>query len=278
MPFIQSIVLAAVQGITEFLPVSSSGHLILVPKLTGWPDQGLALDVAVHVGTLAAVMLYFWRDIGGIAGAVLRAGGQMANQRPLDQEISLLIKLIIATLPVVVAGYWVNETINEDLLRSVKIIGWTTLGFGLFLWLADKSNMTIRRLEHITYGGALVIGLFQILALLPGTSRAGITMTAARFLGVECQDAARFSLLLSIPVIIAAGSLKGWELFRSGNQVLIDDALTVGGLAFLFALVAIAFLMFWLKRASFTPFVVYRVILGAALLYYAYGAPGLDIQ
>lgn len=278
MPFIQSIVLAAVQGITEFLPVSSSGHLILVPKLTGWPDQGLAIDVAVHVGTLAAVMLYFWRDIGGIAGAVLRAGGQMANQRPLDQEISLLIKLIIATLPVVVAGYWVNETINEDLLRSVKIIGWTTLGFGLFLWLADKSNMTIRRLEHITYGGALVIGLFQILALLPGTSRAGITMTAARFLGVECQDAARFSLLLSIPVIIAAGSLKGWELFRSGNQVLIDDALTVGGLAFLFALVAIAFLMFWLKRASFTPFVVYRVILGAALLYYAYGAPGLDIQ
>jgi undecaprenyl-diphosphatase len=133
-------------------------------------------------------------------------------------------------------------------------------------------------MEHITYGGALVIGLFQILALLPGTSRAGITMTAARFLGVECQDAARFSLLLSIPVIIAAGSLKGWELFRSGNQVLIDDALTVGGLAFLFALVAIAFLMFWLKRASFTPFVVYRVILGAALLYYAYGAPGLDIQ
>jgi undecaprenyl-diphosphatase len=278
VPFIQSIVLAAVQGITEFLPVSSSGHLILVPKLTGWPDQGLAIDVAVHVGTLAAVMLYFWRDIGGIAGAVLRAGGQMANQRPLDQEISLLIKLIIATLPVVVAGYWVNETINEDLLRSVKIIGWTTLGFGLFLWLADKSNMTIRRMEHITYGGALVIGLFQILALLPGTSRAGITMTAARFLGVECQDAARFSLLLSIPVIIAAGSLKGWELFRSGNQVLIDDALTVGGLAFLFALVAIAFLMFWLKRASFTPFVVYRVILGAALLYYAYGAPGLDIQ
>jgi undecaprenyl-diphosphatase len=278
VPFIQSIVLAAVQGITEFLPVSSSGHLILVPKLTGWPDQGLAIDVAVHVGTLAAVMLYFWRDIGDIAGAVLRAGGQMANQRPLDQEISLLIKLIIATLPVVVAGYWVNETINEDLLRSVKIIGWTTLGFGLFLWLADKSNMTIRRMEHITYGGALVIGLFQILALLPGTSRAGITITAARFLGVECQDAARFSLLLSIPVIIAAGSLKGWELFRSGNQVLIDDALTVGGLAFLFALVAIAFLMFWLKRASFTPFVVYRVILGAALLYYAYGAPELDIQ
>ncbi len=277
MPFIQSIVLAAVQGITEFLPVSSSGHLILVPKLTGWPDQGLAIDVAVHVGTLLAVMLYFWRYIGGIAGAVMRAGSQMANHRPLDQEFWLLIKLIVATLPVVAAGYWVNEYLSDDLLRSVTIIGWTTLGFGLFLLFADKTNMTIRRLDHITYGGALVIGLFQILALVPGTSRAGITMTAARFLGLECQDAARFSLLLSIPVIIAAGSLKGLELYQSGNQLLIDDALTVGGLAFVFALFAIALLMFWLKRASFTPFVVYRVILGAALLYYAYGGPGLGI-
>jgi undecaprenyl-diphosphatase len=277
VPFIQSIVLAAVQGITEFLPVSSSGHLILVPKLTGWPDQGLAIDVAVHVGTLLAVMLYFWRDIGRITGALLLAGGQIANQRPLDPEFGLLVKLIVATLPVVVAGYWVNEYLSDDILRSVKIIGWTTLGFGLLLYFADKTNMTIRRLEHITNGGALVIGCFQVLALIPGTSRAGITMTAARFLGVECQDAARFSLLLSIPVIIAAGSLKGWELFRSGNQMLINDALTVGGLAFGFALLAIALLMLWLKRASFTPFVVYRVLLGAALLYFAYGAPGLGI-
>ena len=277
MPYIQAIVLAAVQGISEFLPVSSSGHLILVPKLTGWPDQGLALDVAVHVGTLLAVMLYFWRDIGGIIRAVFRASGQIANHRPPDQDFWLLTKLVIATLPVVAAGYWVNKYLSDDLLRSVTIIGWTTLGFGLLLLLADKTNMTIRKLEHITYGGALFIGVFQALALVPGTSRAGITMTAARFLGVECQDAARFSLLLSIPVIVAAGTIKGLELYHSGNQMLINDAVSVGALSFLFALIAITFLMFWLKRASFTPFVVYRVILGATLLYFAYGAPGLEI-
>lgn len=277
MPFIQSVILAAVQGITEFLPVSSSGHLILVPKLTGWPDQGLAIDVAVHVGTLLAVMLYFWRDIGGMAGAIFRAAGQATNRRPLDQEFWLVVKLMVATLPVVVAGYWVNEYLDAELLRQVEIIGWATLGFGLLLLFADKTNMTIRQLDHITHGSALVIGCFQILALIPGTSRAGITMTAARFFGVERQDAARFSLLLSIPVIIAAGALKGWELYRSGNQVLIDEALTVGGLAFLFALLAIALLMVWLRRASFTPFVVYRVLLGAVLLYIAYGAPGFNI-
>ncbi|MAF49690.1 MAG: undecaprenyl-diphosphate phosphatase [Rhodospirillaceae bacterium] len=278
VPFIQSVILAAVQGITEFLPVSSSGHLILVPKLTGWTDQGLAIDVAVHVGTLLAVMLYFWRDIGGMAGAIFRAAGQVANRRPLDQEFWLVVKLMVATLPVVAAGYLVNEYLDAGLLRQVKIIGWATLGFGLLLLFADKTNMTIRRLDHITNGGALVIGCFQIFALIPGTSRAGITMTAARFLGVERQDAARFSLLLSIPVIIAAGVLKGWELYRSGNQVLIDEALTVGGLAFLFALLAIAFLMVWLRRASFTPFVVYRVLLGAVLLYIAYGAPGFNLS
>ena len=131
MPFIQAIVLAAVQGISEFLPVSSSGHLILVPKVTGWPDQGLAMDVAVHVGTLLAVMLYFWRDIGGIIGAVFRASGRLANHRPLGPEFWLLIKLVIATLPVVAAGYWVNKYLSDDLLRSVIIIGRTTLGFGL---------------------------------------------------------------------------------------------------------------------------------------------------
>ncbi|MEE2760707.1 MAG: undecaprenyl-diphosphate phosphatase [Pseudomonadota bacterium] len=277
MPFIQAIVLAAVQGITEFLPVSSSGHLILMPKLTGWPDQGLAMDVAVHVGTLLAVMLYLWRDIGGIIGAIFRASRQITNHRPLDQEFWLLIKLVIATLPVMAAGYWINKYLSYDLLRSIMTIGWTTLGFGLLLLLADKTNMTIRKLEHITYGGALFIGVFQALALVPGTSRAGITMTAARFLGVECQDAARFSLLLSIPAIVAAGTIKGLELYHLGDQMLINDAILVGALSFLFALIAVTLLMFWLKRASFTPFVVYRVILGAILLYFAYGAPGLEI-
>lgn len=276
MPLIQLFVLAAVQGITEFLPVSSSGHLILVPKLTGWADQGLLIDVAVHVGTLLAVMLYFWQDLLSMSGSVLRSFKQMSNRRPLDREFYLLMKLILATLPVIAAGFYISAYMG-DAFRSIEVIGWTTLGFGVLLFIADKINMTISRIEHISFAGAFFIGLFQVLALIPGTSRAGITMTAARLLGVERQDAARFSLLLSIPVIIAAGSLKGWELYESQNEVLLREALTVGAMAFGFALIAIALLMVWLKRASFTPFVIYRLFLGAGLLYIAYWAPDFQL-
>ena len=272
MPLFQLFVLAAVQGITEFLPISSSGHLVLVPKFTNWPDQGLLMDVAVHVGTLLAVMLYFYQDIAAMTGAMFRSFKQISTRRRLDPEFWLVWKLVIATLPVVIAGYLMN-TYFENAFRSVEVIGWTTLGFGILLFLADKLNMTIRSVEHITFLGAFVIGLSQVLAFIPGTSRAGITMTAARFQGVERQDAARFSLLLSIPVIAAAGALKGLELYKSGNEVLLRDALTAGAMSFGFALVAITFLMVWLKRASFTPFVIYRVILGAFLLSIAYKFP-----
>ena len=272
MPLFQLFVLAAVQGITEFLPISSSGHLVLVPKFTNWPDQGLLMDVAVHVGTLLAVMLYFYQDIASMMGAMFRSFKQISTRRRLDPEFWLVWKLVLATLPVVIAGYLIN-TYLENAFRSVEVIGWTTLGFGMLLFLADKLNMTIRSVEHITFLGAFVIGLSQILAFIPGTSRAGITMTAARFQGVERQDAARFSLLLSIPVIAAAGTLKGLELYKSGNDVLMRDALTAGGMSFGFALIAITFLMVWLKRASFTPFVIYRVILGVFLLSIAYKFP-----
>jgi undecaprenyl-diphosphatase len=273
VPFTQILILAAVQGITEFLPISSSGHLILVPKLTGMADQGLMMDVAVHVGTLLAVMLYFWRDMFGMTGALGRSFRQITNHHKLDGEFWLFLKLVLATLPVVVAGFLVNKYMGAD-LRTLEIIGWATLGFGVLLYVADKMNMTVRAMEHISFGGAFFIGLMQVIALVPGTSRAGITMTAARFLGVERQDAARFSLLLSIPTIIGAGALKGYELYKSGDQVLFNDALTVAGLSFLFALVAISLLMAWLRRASFTPFVIYRILLGGALVGIAYYAPG----
>ena len=272
MPLFQLFVLAAVQGITEFLPISSSGHLVLVPKFADWTDQGLLLDVAVHVGTLMAVMLYFYRDLATMTGAMFRSFKQISTRRPLDPEFWLVWKLVIATLPVILAGYLMNTYLGGA-FRSLEIIGWTTLGFGILLFLADKLNMTIRSVEHITFLGAFVIGLFQVLALIPGTSRAGITMTAARFQGVERQDTARFSLLLSIPVIAAAGTLKGLELYQSSNDILLKNALTAGAMSFGFALVAITFLMVWLKRASFTPFAIYRVILGIFLLSIAYKFP-----
>ena len=273
---VEILILSIIQGITEFLPISSSAHLLVPGIFFGWPDQGLVIDVAVHVGTLAAALIYFWRDLAAMTGAFFRTFKQIANRRPLEREFWLIWKLAVATIPVVFAGYLVNRYM-ENSFRSLEIIGWTTLGFGILLFLADKINMTIRRIEHITFMGALVIGLFQILALIPGTSRAGITMTAARFQGIERQDAARFSLLLSIPVIAAAGTLKGLELYQSGNEILIREALTVAAMSFGFSLIAIALLMVWLKRASFTPFVIYRVLLGAVLISVAYKFPDIWI-
>ena len=265
MPFLQILILAAIQGITEFLPISSSGHLILVPNIIGLADQGLMMDVAVHVGTLAAVIIYFWRDILGMITALFRIFQQMANHRKFDAEFWLFCKLVIATLPTIMAGFYVNKYMGAD-LRTLELNGWTTLSFGILLFIADKINMTVRKMEHISFRGAFFIGLMQAVALVPGTSRAGITMTAARFLGVERQDAARFSLLLSIPTIIGAGVLKGFELSETENTVLIYDVLMLAGFSFLFALVAISLLMVWLRRASFTPFVIYRILLGSMLL------------
>ncbi len=261
---IQIIVLAIVQGITEFLPISSSGHLAAVPHLMDWPDQGLDLDIAVHVGTLGAVCLYFWRDLWGMLKALFK---------PLRKDnkpyIYLLFYLIIATIPVAAAGFF-GKHLVEQYTRSLPIIAWTTLGFAVLLFIADKISMTVNRLEHLNIVKAFIIGLFQVLALIPGVSRAGITMTAARFLGFERAEAARFSMLLSIPTIIGAGLLAGRDILAKGDPFLTETALMAAGLAFITALMAIAVLMSWLKRSTFTPFVVYRLALGGGLLYLIY--------
>ena len=276
MPLFQLIVLAAVQGITEFLPISSSAHLILVPVLTGWRDQGLVIDVAVHVGTLLAVLLYFWRDIMDIVQGVARSFGGQRDRRRQTNGLALFFRLIVATIPVLAAGYALNEFVSGG-IRSVEIIAWATVGFAILLYLADRSSMTVRKLEHLSYGGALFIGCAQMLALIPGASRAGVTMTAARLLGMERPDVARFSMLLSIPVIIAAGALKGIELYQSGDAQLTSDALMAAGLSAVFALITIALFMAWLRRASFAPFVIYRILLGGGLLYLVYFGADLKI-
>ena len=265
MSVLQIVVLAIVQGITEFLPISSQAHLELVPVVSGWPDQGLLMDVAVHVGTLGAVIIYFWRDLFGIMSGLIRL-----LQGRNDPGAILAWYLIVGTLPVIGAGYVMN-TYYPNAFRSVEVIGWATLGFGILLYISDKVGMTVRRVEHLKFVDALFIGCAQALALIPGTSRSGITMTAARFLGMERSDAARFSMLLSIPAIMGAGTLKGYELHQSGDMVLTTQAGVAAGLAFLSALVVITLLMAWLKRATFTPFVLYRIVLGGVLLGMVYG-------
>jgi undecaprenyl-diphosphatase len=269
VPILYILILALVQGLTEFLPVSSSGHLVLtwaafdglgVEQPITLQSDRLVIDIAVHVGTLLAVCLYFWRDLLDMIGGVLRFLGGRRNP-----GARLAWHIVLATVPLVVVGFLAKDLVTA-ILRDVEVIAWTTIGFGLLLWLADRMGMTVRRVEHMAGGEAFVIGLAQVLALVPGTSRSGITMTAARFLGYERAEAARFSLLMAIPAILAAGGLAGFELYESGDTKLGLDALIAGGFAFLAALLAIALLMGWVRRASFTPFVVYRLLLGILLL------------
>ncbi|MBF0247016.1 MAG: undecaprenyl-diphosphate phosphatase [Alphaproteobacteria bacterium] len=261
MPLLHIAILALVQGITEFLPISSSGHLVLVPHLLKWADQGLVMDIAVHVGTLGAVVLYLHKDIAAMLNGLWR----MLKGRGVDAGARLAFFVILGTLPVVAAGYALN-TLMPGGIRSVQVIGWTTLGFGVLLWLVDRYSVTVRRMEHLGWIDVALIGASQCLALIPGTSRSGITMTVGRWLGMERSDSARFSMLLSIPAIIGAGTLTGLELYQAGDAVLLAEAGTAAALSFVAALVAIALMMAWLKRASFTPFVLYRIALGVFLL------------
>ena len=262
MTMLQLAVLALVQGITEFLPISSSGHLVLTSRVFGWPDQGLSIDVAVHAGTLLAVVVYFRRDLARIVAGLGETG--QASTRPLAGMLA------VATVPVGAAGLVLHEVAPQG-LRDPAMIAWATIGFGLVLWGADRFGMTLRRIEHMTWGAALTIGLAQVLALIPGTSRSGITMTAARVMGFEREAAARFSLLLSIPVTAAAALLAGLDIHRVGDIRLTEAALIAAGLAFVAALVAIWAMLAWLRRSSFMPFVIYRIVLGVALLVWLYG-------
>lgn len=265
MLLLHIVILAIVQGISEFLPVSSSGHLVLLPHLTGWQDQGRNIDIAVHVGTLGAVLVYFWRDIWAILAGF--SGGRRRERRA---GRALGMHLFVSLPPVLVAGAML-VTFAPDLFRSSLIVAWTMLVFGVLLWFADRVGMTMRRVEHMTFGSAFIIGTAQILALVPGTSRSGITITAARFLGFERGDAARYSMLMSVPVIVAAGAVAAWDLDQSNEPIITGDAGLAAAIAFVTALFSIAILMLMLKRVSFTPFVVYRLFLGVLLLVLYYG-------
>ena len=253
MTWLQLAVLALVQGITEFLPVSSSGHLVLASHVLDWPDQGLAIDIAVHGGTLLAVIVYFRKEIFRLLSA-----REAADRR-------LLAVIVVASVPVGAAGA-VLHAAGTDMLRDPALIGWTTLAFGLLLLAADRLGGVVRPLESLTWRGAAVIGIFQIAALVPGTSRAGITITASRFLGYRRTDCAALSMLLSIPVIAAAVVLAAGDMVASGDMSLTGPFVTAALLSFCAALITIRLFMAWLARASFTPFVIYRVLLAAVLL------------
>lgn len=262
MELLQIAVLALLQGLTEFLPISSSAHLILFPRLQGWADQGLAFDVAVHVGTLVAVVWYFRAELNRMIRDWLRS---LAERRAVG-ESRLAWAVLFGTIPVGLAGLLFKDIVETD-LRSPLVIAWATIGFGLLLWWSDRAGRRVREESRIGWRDVVVIGIAQALALIPGTSRSGITMTAGLAMGLTRSGAARFSFLLSIPVIVLAGGLNAVELIGLGEGVdwsaLLLGALFSGVSAYL----CIHFFLKLLERSGMTPYVIYRLLLGTMLLY-----------
>ncbi len=262
MDIIHVVVLAIVQGLTEFLPISSSGHLVLVPRFMGWPDQGLAFDVAVHVGTLSAVLFYFRDELREMLRAWLKslAGGA------LDQDARLAWAVLIGTIPVGLVGLMSNGWIEEH-LRSPMPIAATTAGFGVILGLADRFGARARDEHSLRLRDVLIIGVAQALALVPGTSRSGITMTAGLALGLDRAAAARFSFLLSIPVIVLAGGLETFELVAAPGPVPWSDLLLAVALSAASAYLCIRLFLRFLESHGMMPFVIYRLLLAAVIVY-----------
>ncbi len=281
MPFIQLIILALIQGITEFLPISSSAHLIVAPILVdGWADQGPILDVAAHVGSLFAVLLYFRSD----SARLIRGGVNTLfhkTQGSAGEDRKLFLFMLAASIPFLIVGAIVALSGLIDNLRSAMVIGISSIVFGTLLWHGDRprgqqapidteSPSSLPSVETLTWRHAMMIGFAQILAIIPGASRSGVTMTAARYLGWSRPEAARFSMLLAIPTIAALGLLAGLDMFT--GQVATADPISasiVAVLSFLAAYIAINVLMKLIQSMSFTPFVIYRLVFGVFLIIFS---------
>ena len=262
MEFSHIVWLALVQGLTEFLPVSSSAHLILVPSLLGWPDQGLAFDVAVHLGTLMAVIAYFRRDIV----VLFLAWIQSMKPGGMSAEARLAWGVIIGTIPAGIVGLLFKDVI-EVYLRSPLVIATTTIIFGLLLWYADKRSQLVRDEYTLSWKDFVVIGGAQAMALIPGTSRSGITITAGLLLGLTREAAARYSFLLSIPIIVLSGLGVTRDLVSSPSEVEWNTLFLGTIIAAISAFVCIHYFLAYINKMGMTPFVIYRLLLGVVLLW-----------
>jgi undecaprenyl-diphosphatase len=259
---LQIVVLAIVQGLTEFLPISSSGHLVLVPYLVEWTDQGLAFDVAVHFGSLLAVCAFFREDISGL----LRGGVRILGGDVSSAQSYMAIAIALGTIPAAVAGLLFASWIEVN-LRDPAIIVYTLAGYGILMALADRYAKRDKGIAEVRIRDALVIGLAQALSLVPGTSRSGITITAGRLLGFERQDAARFSFLLSAPVILLATIYKGGELILGAAPVPWGELALGVAVSAIVAYASIEFFMRFVTRIGLAPFALYRLALAALILY-----------
>lgn len=271
MPLFHIIILAIVQGLSEFLPISSSGHLILTHHLLGnagnmW-GEALTMDIAVHVGTLIAIIIYCWKDLMAMLKGCIRVATGKARDK---NEIRLVGFLIVGSIPVLALGFTFHM-MEPGWARSLPVAAWSLIIFGILLGIADKFMPTVRTVETMTLKDAVLIGLAQMLALIPGTSRSGITMTAARGLGFSRVEAARFSFLLAVISVSGAGAVGILEFLEKPSAELLTEMAIGAAVSCLAALAAMHFLMKWLVNNSFMPFVVYRVLLGIVLLVMIYG-------
>ncbi|MDJ0711126.1 MAG: undecaprenyl-diphosphate phosphatase [Woeseiaceae bacterium] len=262
MTTLQIVVLAIVQGLSEFLPISSSGHLVLVPYLVDWPDQGLAFDVAVHFGSLLAVCAFFRNDLLGL----LRGGVQVLSGDLRSAQATMALGIGIGTIPAAMAGLLFAGWIEAN-LRDPRIIVYTLAGYGILMALADRYSHRTKSINEVRIRDALIIGLAQALALVPGTSRSGVTITAGRFLGFERQDAARFSFLLSAPVIFLATLYKGAELVLGDTKVPWGELGLGVAVSAIVAYLSIEFFMRVVSRIGLAPFAVYRLLLAGVIIY-----------
>ncbi|MBQ0796498.1 undecaprenyl-diphosphate phosphatase [Zhongshania sp.] len=260
MDSLRAVILAAIQGLTEFLPVSSSGHLVLPQTLLGWEDQGLAFDVAVHVGSLLAVLWYFRLEVAAILGDWFAS--LVSKQQTENSRLGWMV--IVATIPAVLAGLIFNDVIEAH-LRSGYVLASTTLIFGVLLGVVDRYAKHGKQLADIGLRIAIIIGLAQAIALIPGTSRSGITITAALMLGLNRSDSARFSFLLSMPIIAAAGSYKLLELIESSDPVAWNYLAIGAAVSALTAYACIHVFMRWVEHMGMMPFAIYRVLLAGVL-------------
>ncbi|MEM7728148.1 MAG: undecaprenyl-diphosphate phosphatase [Pseudomonadota bacterium] len=269
MTWWQALLLAVIQGVTEFLPVSSSAHLILPQAVFGWTEQGVLIDVMAHFGTLFSVLIYFRKDVADMLSGL----GDLFRRR-LTRGSALVLNLIIATPPALMVGVLLASGGWDEALRSPAIIAATTIIFGVVLWLSDVWARDARDMDTLTWRGALAMGAAQVIAFLPGTSRSGITMTAGRAIGLSREAAARFSMLMSLPVIGAGGAYATLEL-ASGENVgtaTLGQGLLVALLSFIVAYAAIALFLRFVTRIGFFPFMLYRLLLGTALIVWMIGA------
>jgi len=264
MSWLQLILLALIQGLTEFLPISSSAHLILPAQILGWPDQGPLIDVMAHFGSLFAVLLYFRKDVAGIFSGL----GDLLRKK-LNMNSALALNLILSTPPALALGFFLSASDLDEALRSPLIIAATTIVFGVLLWVSDIMAKSDKPMSELTWKGAVTLGLAQSLALIPGTSRSGITMTAGRALGLSREAAARFSMLMSLPIIGAGGLYASLKLITADSAeqtATLANGLVVAWLSFVTAYACIALFMKWVGRIGFFPFMLYRLALGAGLL------------